>query len=673
MEVRVKILFFIFVTANSAIDVHKENATRCVLISQPLAKEIKTNDVQKRQENINNIQGLDIRMVEVDGSLNYETLVSYILRVFPKDGFEGVCSAVIGVVGDLDSQTASVIHTLASRANLSITMVASYAPSSFLPVTSLDLPNVLDMNPLDHYIEALVTFTLQQNWTRIGVISDNTAYYRFAADRLQQQYDNAASQRTVTPFIRRHRKDGLNHILPTLQEYRVQVVVILMSQQDLCSLLKEAETINYNWPNRVWVMFDSDFSYSSKASCNLQGMIILKELFIRYDMRLGVASIAEYSTILQDSVLAVALSDSLDFSNGSFTGASGLVEFKNGRRLNNFSFVQIYNNTSYEVAYYNSKLQEFAVFSDVLTTSAIGSGELPVIYYQNTPAEIAVIAVVITSCFIFVTTVLVLFIYFRKEPEIKATSFSVSLCMFTGCYLLLLLSYLFLIEAQPASKFFLSTNIICNVLAWLTAIGLPISLILSTLFMKMLRVYSIFADPLSYRKKLFTNYHLLLYIVLMMSPTIFILILWTTVHPFINMELRVDMQSHVMIFETCKSEQDIIWIILLLLYTSFLIVSVIALALKTSKIRHNYFKDTKNTNMFAFLTIFITAMTAVYWYFFDNLPPTPSSFIAVYAILYTGHLSIVLLCQILLFVPKVYPPLKRWLVLKCKKKAPTRV
>ena len=30
-----------------------------------------------------------------------------------------------------------------------------------------------------------------------------------------------------------------------------------------------------------------------------------------------------------------------------------------------------------------------------------------------------------------------LFIYYRKEPEIKATSYTLSLCMFVGCYLLL--------------------------------------------------------------------------------------------------------------------------------------------------------------------------------------------------------------------------------------------
>ena len=53
-----------------------------------------------------------------------------------------LCSEMIGVVGDLDSSAARIIHTLASRSNLNITLVAAVAPSTFLPVP---LPNVLDI------------------------------------------------------------------------------------------------------------------------------------------------------------------------------------------------------------------------------------------------------------------------------------------------------------------------------------------------------------------------------------------------------------------------------------------------------------------------------------------------------------------------------------------------
>ena len=50
-----------------------------------------------------------------------------------------------------------------------------------------------------------------------------------------------------------------------------------------------------------------------------------------------------------------------------------------------------------------------------------------------------VLSLVVIFCIISITILILmsLFIYYRKEPEIKATSYTLSLCMFVGCYLLL--------------------------------------------------------------------------------------------------------------------------------------------------------------------------------------------------------------------------------------------
>ena len=39
-------------------------------------------------------------------------------------------------------------------------------------------------------------------------------------------------------------------------------------------------------------------------------------------------------------------------------------------------------------------------------------------------------------CFLFNTTLLILYIVFHNEPNIKSTSVSLSMLIFTGCYLL---------------------------------------------------------------------------------------------------------------------------------------------------------------------------------------------------------------------------------------------
>ena len=76
----------------------------------------------------------------------------------------------------------------------------------------------------------------------------------------------------------------------------------------------------------------------------------------------------------------------------------------------------------------------------------------------------------------------------------------------------------------------LASSPYCNSLIWVSLAGIPLPLIAATLLVKTLRVYF---NPLSYKKKLFTDPFLLLYILLLMSPSLFVLVLWSSYDPFI--------------------------------------------------------------------------------------------------------------------------------------------
>ena len=101
--------------------------------------------------------GGTLKFVVIDTKPVYETLLHFIKFFYFNQAGTG-CSEVVGVVGDIDFKTASILHTLASRSNLTLTLVAAVAPSNFLPVTNLALPNLLDIHPLSHYIETIVSF-----------------------------------------------------------------------------------------------------------------------------------------------------------------------------------------------------------------------------------------------------------------------------------------------------------------------------------------------------------------------------------------------------------------------------------------------------------------------------------------------------------------------------------
>ena len=90
----------------------------------------------------------------------------------------------------MDSETARIIHTLAKRSSLNITLVSAVTPTTFQPLMNVSLPNVLDMNLLIHYIQTLISFTDQLNWTRVGLIGDGTYYYQFKAElpKLKEQH-----------------------------------------------------------------------------------------------------------------------------------------------------------------------------------------------------------------------------------------------------------------------------------------------------------------------------------------------------------------------------------------------------------------------------------------------------------------------------------------------------
>jgi hypothetical protein len=128
-------------------------------------------------------------LVHVDSRSEYAAVFGFVSLAFAAAVSRNVtgsrCSEVVGVVGDLDSGTAGIIHTLASRSNRSITLVSTGTSSNSLPVATLALPSVVDMRPLPHY--GLVELLDILNWTCIGLVTDGAYYYQYAAELLHRK------------------------------------------------------------------------------------------------------------------------------------------------------------------------------------------------------------------------------------------------------------------------------------------------------------------------------------------------------------------------------------------------------------------------------------------------------------------------------------------------------
>ena len=98
--------------------------------------------------------------------------------------------------------------------------------------------------------------------------------------------------------------------------------------------------------------------------------------------------------------------------------------------------LQIRNGTTTQVGSYNPVTGQIVYDEDIKPIQDVQISDIPRIYkHLSLPA--AVILLMVTGvCIIFTTIMLVLFIYYRKSAEIKATSLKLSLLTFVGCYLL---------------------------------------------------------------------------------------------------------------------------------------------------------------------------------------------------------------------------------------------
>ena len=585
-----------------------------------------------------------------------------VLRLVHNDVYRdnNACNEVIGVVSELDSQIAAVIHALANRSNRDITLVASSTPSTSLPVSHLDLPNALDFNPLEHYVDAMVSFMDQMNWTRVGLISDDAYYHLYAAEVLQKQL-LTNPERTIAPYIRLAKTDfeDLGIVLREFDEYGTRIVIVLGSKELECLLAAE---MGLKWPEYAVVLFDLEQYGPLRACLPVEGVIVLTNSMHSCKSKTDIhCNCSTYSSLLQDSVLAATLARGLNFSNASFEGSTGTLNFRRNKLLTNISILQVQGGRGTVVALYNSHTQGLELHLSNFAGEAIPSGSLVIVGGWNSVLRICVVLILFALCFGLITVNLVLYIVFRKEPEVKATSVSVSMCMFLSCYLLVLFLPLQLVEGEPISHTNASATFLCTALVWFSIVGLPFCLIFATLIVKMLRVYLIFSNPLTYKKKLFSNSALFVYILIIVSPTVCILIFLAALDEYTKVPVVNQMKSYTFVFDRCLNEHTVLWALLLFLYNIILVLSVAILAIVSSSIRYKRFNDTKATNAFTYLSIFNAFLTIVYWYFFRSLPISKDNVEISGTTLYTGHVIEVLLCQLLLFAPKVFPPTKRWL------------
>ena len=239
----------------------------------------------------------------------------------------------------------------------------------------------------------------------------------------------------------------------------------------------------------------------------------------------------------------------------------------------------------------------------------------------------------------------------------KATSYTLSLLMFAGCYFnLVYLCLLFYANHMLHSVDVSRDNAVCIGIQWLSGPGISLPIMLATLLVKMLRIYHIFHNTKLRLGRYCSDLALALYVLLILLPDILVNLIWTIVDPY-QVFIEHQMQgSYIYMDKTCKSMYQTYIFGGLCIYLLILILALAVVAIITRKVRLHHFKDTKKVNILSFILGVVIIITFSCWLLVQSLDTT--RYIATLTV-HIPHSFVILLFQSLLFVPKVFPPLRR--------------
>ena len=509
--------------------------------------------------------------------------------------------------------------------------------------------------------DSIVAFLNLVHPKKIEIVTETEeTYYLMISYKVQLSAKASSTLNIQVSTVNKHQP--ILSIVDRIIDFNIHVIVLSASPSTAISFLCEAYERGLTWPKYAWILHsyrldDLLRSSISNKGCTHSVRKILEGIFIfqltcegtdfnpeivHYNMSSN-SRFNPYAFLLHDSVWNLISS----VGNKSNSHSSEVMTLST---VHDSSEVYIYHNL-------NSTASLIGIYDGTLTNiseSIFTDYDLPIVneaaitYPYLLPLPIL--------CIIFNTMLLVLYIVFRNEPSIKSTSVSISMLIFIGCYILIGYSA-FLVVPIPWYVGELYQLDVCMTLIWLSGIGMSLPLILATILVKMLRVYHIFtAFKIIKQSAHLSDIALLVYTILILSPNIILLILWTVIDPAYKIDNFIEHPGYIENVITCRlSNYELIWYILTFAYLFLLSAAVITVAIKSRNIRLAQFKDTKKVNLLISLLYIVGLCVLSYWKILLESGFVTLSFI----ILYAGHMLMAFLCQIILFVPKIWPAIRK--------------
>ena len=266
---------------------------------------------------------------------------------------------------------------------------------------------------------------------------------------------------------------------------------------------------------------------------------------------------------------------------------------------------------------------------------------------------------VILMVTILTSIVLGLFYHNRKKPKVKASNPFLSVFMFFGCYLLCLAALLRITYGGFAGSTIsgILFSILCGLEFFFEQNGL--SVILVTLFIKLLHVHHIFnTNKLRKLSSVWKNRSLAaIVLILCFIPNLLFILLITFMTPTytINESGQRDVNGVRIekVLVTCNIQATFSLYLLIYFPLAIYLIFIIYLSITMRKIKDTNFKDTKKVNIFVAIISLLSLTYIISWWLLLEIFPQYYKYVAVVQSLFP--LTVVVACQVILLIPKITP------------------
>ena len=626
------------------------------------------------------------------------------------------CRPVVAVAGLVCSSHTSALSPVAGHDGFDLIQLSS-ANSPIFETRKNRFPHLWRFSGSALvYSDAVLAIMAQYNWTRIGIVyNTKSVFYSEVAKDLKHKFTNSMKQITFLFGLSDTRKLYLDTAIYNIIDTDTSILLLLLDEHQTEAFLIETLKYGLVYPHFISIHIEKLQSYyesselkhlvykathghmylfvqselerndtmllSSETYATLEDK--LKEDFelLKSEYNVSNLNFFAFSNTLYDQIwsLALALNKSLpilqsrnlsidnytigqdvitavieeQMANLSFQGAGGWVEFNQYRGVS--TPVEVYwildDGKEELVGIYNPlNISSFIVH--------INASNLPNDTFYQTyktiliPYSVTILLYILTGAItVFTTIQLIVYLYYREHKVIKATSPYLSLLMFVGCYLLstvaLLSITLYSFELSPQAF----TVIIC--LVFVSCVN-GVSLILITLFVKLLRIARIFSSKL--RTDIGNYWGNLTLLAIVLTLSIFLNIILAPVLIFVTPAYDsynvTDVVSDVVQVHIHPAAMgSLIGIGIMVAYMIIFLLINSCLAIHTRKIKYSDFKDTKKVNfLIALLIVIVIFSVAVHMILYKTQREMEASIAFIFC-----SLSITLLCQLILFTPKILP------------------